>query len=72
MDETTLQLWLSGAPPFTGLATPKSPTIHLWEALAIRDLRGLWRGAGYEAPYLMPSPAPGCHGNDPASCSGSS
>ncbi len=25
---------------------PKSPTIHLWEAHAIRDLSGSWRGAG--------------------------
>jgi len=33
-DETTPQLWLSGAPPFTGLPTPKSPTDHLWEARA--------------------------------------
>lgn len=27
---------------------------------------------GYEADHLMPSPARGCHGNDPASRSGSS
>lgn len=45
-DETTLQLWLSSAPPFTGLPTPKSATIHLWEARAIRDLSESRRGAG--------------------------
>ncbi|KAG1932676.1 hypothetical protein F2P79_020948 [Pimephales promelas] len=37
----------------------------------IRNLSEWRRGAGYEAPHLTPSPARGCHGNDPASGSGS-